>query len=202
MNKIDFNKIMECELEKAKNLPQKPTLCLHSCCAPCSSSVLQRLLPFFDVSIFYFNPNIHPKEEYEKRKSEQMRYANFLGINIIDCDYNPQLFFNNTNGFEKCKEGGERCKLCYKLRIDACAQYAKNNNFQYFCTTLSVSPHKNCEWINELGIAAQAEFGVKFLQSDFKKKDGYLNSIKLSKEHNFYRQSYCGCVFSQTNRNE
>jgi len=173
----------------------KPTLLLHSCCAPCSSSVIERLKNDYDITVFYYNPNIYPKEEYAKRKNEQIRLLKQLEINLIEGKYEPEKYFDCIKGFENQKEGEPRCYECYKLRLNETFKKAKELNFDFFTTTLSVSPMKNARWINEIGIAIQNE-KCKFLVEDFKKKDGYKRSIELSKEFDLYRQNYCGCEAS------
>lgn len=193
MNKINYYLKM---LEIIKGLTYKPKLLLHSCCAPCSSSVIETLLPYFDITVLYYNPNIYPLEEYEKRLNEQKRFLNKLKINLIELDYNESEFLTKIKGLENEKEGGNRCYNCYYLRMEKTAQVAKEKQFDYFCTTLSVSPHKNSQFINEIGEILQKEYGIAFLFSDFKKNNGYLRSLTISKEENFYRQAYCGCKYS------
>lgn len=201
---MDTNKVnYELEFKKiVNNLTGKLKLLLHSCCAPCSSSVLQRVSQFFDVTIFYYNPNIYPENEYLKRKSEQIRLCKSLGIKMMDCDYNAQDFLQNIKGLENEKEGGARCNKCFYIRLKKTALISKENNFDYFGTTLTVSPHKNEQIINQIGKILQDELGVLYLFADFKKQNGYLNSIKLSKEYNLYRQNYCGCQFSIQDKGE
>ncbi len=194
MNKIDYNAKMK---EIISNLTDRPKLLLHSCCAPCSSSVLQRIKEYFDVTVLYYNPNIYPEEEYFKRKQEQIKLLNILNIKLMDCDYIPEEYYQKVVGYECEKEGGARCEKCFYLRLEKTAQLATNNGFDFFGTTLTVSPHKNAEIINRIGEELEKKYGIKFLYSDFKKEDGYLNSIKLSKEYNLYRQEYCGCEFSK-----
>ena len=194
MNKIDYNAKMK---EIISNLTDRPKLLLHSCCAPCSSSVLQRIKEYFDVTVLYYNPNIYPEEEYFKRKQEQIKLLNILNIKLMDCDYIPEEYYQKVAGYECEKEGGARCEKCFYLRLEKVAQLATNNGFDFFGTTLTVSPHKNAEIINRIGEELEKKYGIKFLYSDFKKEDGYLNSIKLSKEYNLYRQEYCGCEFSK-----
>ena len=175
-------------------------LLLHSCCAPCSSAVLERLINEgkWDITVLYYNPNIHPKEEYEKRKSEQIRLISsyYPNVKFLDCDYCSNEFFTAVKGYEKEKEGGDRCQICFKLRLSYTAKQAKKHGFDIFGTTLSVSPYKNAKLLNEIGIEIQKEMGVEYLVSDFKKQNGYLRSIQLSKQYDLYRQKYCGCVFS------
>lgn len=179
--------------ETIKNLEGRKTLLLHSCCAPCSSSVLERLKDYFDITVFYYNPNIAPFDEYNRRLEEQITLLKKLNICYIIGEYEKQDFFSAIKGYENFPEGSERCKNCYEFRLKRTAILAKQKNFDFFTTTLSVSPHKNAEWINEIGLNFEKEFGVKFLVADFKKKNGYLRSLQLSKEYGLYRQEYCGC---------
>ena len=180
-----------------KSLDHKPTILLHSCCGPCSSSVIDTLKDYFKITIYYYNPNIEPKEEYEKRKSEQIRLIKELGnIDYIDSDYDNASFLFSSKGLEQEKEGGLRCPKCFYLRMSKTALKAKEEDFEYFGTTLTVSPHKNSQIINELGKKIEEETNIKYLYSDFKKHNGYLKSIELSKKYNLYRQDYCGCHFS------
>lgn len=197
MNKINYELKF---LEIVNNLSNKPKLLLHSCCAPCSSATLKRVLEFFDVSVIYYNPNIYPQSEYEKRKSEQIKLLKTFDINFLDCDYNYQDFLSKVKGLENEIEGGKRCNKCFLIRLEYVAKKAKDLGFEYFGTTLTISPHKNEQIINQIGENLQNKYGVKYLFSDFKKKNGYLNSIKLSKEYNLYRQNYCGCEFSLNNK--
>ena len=186
------------ELDKIiNNLDYRPKLLMHSCCAPCSSYCITYLKDYFDITILYYNPNIEPYEEYYKRKEEQIRLCNILGVNIMDCDYDNESFKKIVLGLENEKEGGFRCFKCYELRLRKTAELAKG--FDYFTTTLTVSPYKNSNKINEIGLKLQEEFGIKYLVSDFKKKEGYKKSIELSKKYNLYRQNFCGCVYSKIN---
>lgn len=197
-------------IKELKNKNIVPTLLLHSCCAPCSSAVLKKLSPYFNITIFYYNPNISPQKEYEKRKQEEINFINKLNrtkefnniceIKFLDCDYNNKIFFSSVKGLEDEPEGGKRCKVCYKLRLEETAKIAKQNNFEYFSTTLSVSPYKNSQLLNEIGKFLSEEYNIKYLFSDFKKENGYKTSIELSKSHGLYRQDYCGCVFSLKER--
>jgi len=177
-------------------------LLLHSCCAPCSTAVIEKLLndlPDFEILVYYYNPNIHPKEEYEKRKAEQIRYINILNndrVKFIDADYYPDDYHNAVKGLENEKEGGSRCTRCFYLRLLETCLKAKDEKADMFGTTLSVSPHKNAEIINSIGMLLSGSFGVEFLEADFKQKDGYKRSVELSKENGIYRQNYCGCVHS------
>ena len=181
----------------------KQKILLHSCCAPCSTAVIERLKDEFDIVIFYYNPNIYPEEEYLKRKQEEIKYIkhlnetdNELSITMLDSDYESEKFYEATRGYENEREGGARCALCFKLRLNETAKKAKELGFDVFGTTLTVSPHKNAELINSIGLSIEKEIGVKFLVSNFKKQDGYKRSIELSKENNIYRQNYCGCEFA------
>ena len=187
--------------EIIESLNFRPKLLLHSCCGPCSTTVLSLLASYFDITVLYYNPNIEPKEEYYKRKEEQIRFIkefNNEHIKFMDCDYNNQDFRNRVVGLEQEREGGARCAVCFKLRLEKTAEIAKALDFDYFGTTLTVSPHKNSEVINKIGALLETEYGVKYLYSDFKKKDGYKRSIELSKKYNLYRQDYCGCEFGRT----
>ena len=200
---VDYNKLMEKVLEQIKDLKIKPKLLLHSCCAPCSSSVIERLISFFDITILYYNPNIEPKEEYEKRKLEQKNFLKLLndknnyGIKFLDCDYDNDKFKKMALGLEDVKEGGQRCFKCYKLRLEYTAQKASKLEYDYFGTTLSISPYKNAIKLNEIGLSLEQEYQIKYLVADFKKRDGYKKSIELSKQYNLYRQNYCGCIYSK-----
>lgn len=176
-------------------------LLLHSCCAPCSSACLERVKDVFFVTVFYYNPNIDDVAEYEKRKAEQIRFLRETGwADFLDCDHDAAAFAAVAKGREHCEEGGARCYECYKLRLFKTAETAKREGYDYFTTTLSVSPYKRAEWLNSLGYAAQGEYGVSYLPADFKKRGGYLRSIRLSEEHGLYRQDYCGCIYSQRER--
>ena len=192
------------ELEKIikENIGTKPTLLLHSCCAPCSSSVIERLLPYFNITIFYYNPNIEPYKEYLKRKEEQIKFIKDLNenINFLDCDYENEIFKELSKGLENMPEGGYRCHKCYNLRLEKTAITAKKNNFDYFGTTLTVSPYKNSQVLNKIGEELSKSLNIKYLYSDFKKKEGYKKSIELSKKYNLYRQNYCGCIYSKTKK--
>ena len=171
-------------------------LLLHSCCAPCSTACIEALKDYFDITVYYYNPNITDFEEYQKRKNEQIRYLQTLGnIAFIEGDYNVQTFFEECKGLEKEPEGGARCEKCIGLRLTQTAKVASSNGYDYFCSTLSVSPHKNSKFINEFGKSIKGT--SIFLENDFKKNNGYYRSTQLSKEFGLYRQNYCGCVFSK-----
>lgn len=183
-----------------------PRLLLHSCCAPCSSYCLEYLCTYFSVTVFYFNPNISEEPEYRHRMEEQKRLIRAYNsekkgypIQIIEGDYAPERFFETVRGHEQCQEGGERCFHCYELRLRETAEQAKGGEYDYFATTLTISPLKNAQKINEIGQVLAAEYGVAWLPSDFKKRDGYKRSVELSAEYELYRQNYCGCVFSKMN---
>lgn len=200
MQKINYQK----ELDKIiENLDTVPTLLLQSCCAPCSSYCIEYLSNYFEITVVYYNPNIYPENEYEHRKSEQKRLISEMKtkypVKFLDCDFESEKFYEAVKGMEDCREGGERCFKCYRLRLEKTAKAAKENSFDYFTTTLTISPLKNAQKINEIGQELENEYGVKFLPSDFKKKEGYKRSIELSREYNLYRQNYCGCVFSKQN---
>ncbi len=201
MNKINYQLELDKIINKIEGENTTKSLLLHSCCAPCSSYVLAYLNKYFNITVFYYNPNITNKEEYLKRKQEQIRLISELPainkINILDADYNPEKFFEISKGLENCREGGERCFKCYKLRLEATAKAAKENNFDYFCTTLTISPLKNAQKINEIGQMLGDEYQISFLPSDFKKKEGFKKSIELSSQYNLYRQNYCGCIYSK-----
>ncbi len=181
-----------------------PSLLLHSCCAPCSSYCIEYLSRYFSITVLYYNPNIYPEAEYEKRKSEQKRLIGEMKtkypVKMLDCDFESERFYETARGLEDCREGGERCFGCYRLRLEKTVREAKNNGFDYFTTTLTISPLKNAQKINEIGHELSEEFNVEWLPSDFKKKEGYKRSIELSKVHNLYRQDYCGCIFSQRDK--
>ena len=188
-------------LEFINKLDYKPRLLLHSCCAPCSSHTILVLKKYFDITIFYSNDNIYPYEEYQKRLDEQIEFCNKHNLKVL-YDYNDKDFYEAIKGFENLKEGSERCYKCYNLRLEKTCKLALDLGFDYFSTTLSISPYKNSRWINEIGYQLENTYGVKFLYSDFKKENGYQNSIKLSKEYGLYRQDYCGCVFSIREKEE
>ena len=195
--KVDYNRIMEAEIAALGS--SRPDLLLHSCCAPCTSSVLERLHPFFRVTLFYFNPNTYPKEEYEKRGAELpklLRASGISDVKIIFAPYEPERFYEAAKGLEAEREGGARCPECFALRLRETAEEAKRLGIERFSTTLTVSPHKNAEVINSIGSRLALAEGLSWLYSDFKKKNGYLRSIELSREYGLYRQCYCGCSFS------
>lgn len=192
---------------QAQDAVRPPGLLLHSCCAPCSSYCLEYLCRYFAVTVFYYNPNISFKEEYQKRVEEQKRLIALYNaekkgypIQTVEGDYEPAVFFETVRGYEKCPEGGGRCELCFELRLGETARLAKRDGFDYFTTTLTISPLKNAQKINEIGQTLARECGIAWLPSDFKKKDGYKRSVELSAQYGLYRQDYCGCVFSRAER--
>ena len=176
-------------------------LLLHSCCAPCSSACIERLTNFFDITILYYNPNIEPYEEYLKRKKEEIRfikeYPNIHKLDIIDCDYDNDLFLSIAAGLEEEPERGKRCLKCYNLRMEYTAKKAKELGYDYFATTLTLSPLKDSQVLNKIGYALSKKYDISYLPSDFKKQNGYKRSIELSKKYNLYRQNFCGCKYSR-----
>lgn len=201
MNNINYQKILDKELVKIQQSEAIPTLILHSCCAPCSSYVIEYLSKFFKITVFYYNPNISPDEEYQYRANEQKRLIESMTfenpVDFLEGDYNPDDFFNLCKGLENEPEGGARCAKCFNLRLNKTAEVAKQNGFDYFTTTLTISPLKNAQLINNIGQEIAKKHSLQYLVSDFKKKNGYKRSIVLSKEYNLYRQNYCGCIFSK-----
>lgn len=201
MNKRNYQKELDTLIEKLPPDGKPPRLLLQCCCAPCSSYVLEYLSRHFAITVLFYNPNISPKAEYQKRLAELSRLIaeqpHLHPVKMLDCAYEPERFFEAVRGMETLPEGGARCAVCYELRLRRTAEAAKDGGFDYFTTTLSISPLKNAEKLNEIGAALSAEYGVPYLFSDFKKKEGYKRSIILSKEYGLYRQNYCGCVFSK-----
>ena len=202
--KDNYDKKLDELILKIKNEKKAKKLLLHSCCAPCSSHVITYLTNYFDITILYYNPNISPKSEYEKRKEEQIKLIEMIPtknkINIIDCDYDNNIYENKIKGLENEPERGKRCTVCFNLRLSKAAEIAKENNYDFFGTTLTVSPYKNADLINKIGKKKKKDYNIKWLPSDFKKKDGYKKSIELSKKYNLYRQDYCGCKYSIRNK--
>lgn len=199
----NYQKILEKELEKIQRSNKIPSLLLHSCCGPCSSYVIEYLTKYFNITILYYNPNISPQEEYEKRKEEQIKLINIIPktnkVNIIDCDYDNDKYEKIIKGLEKEPERGKRCTKCFNLRLEKTAEIASKNNYDYFGTTLTVSPYKNAKLLNEIGAELEKKYKTKYLYSDFKKKNGYKRSIELSNKYKLYRQNYCGCIYSKPN---
>ena len=196
MEKRNYQREMEAEIARLEG--RKPTLLLHSCCGPCSSAVLERLTEHFQLTLLYYNPNIEPEEEYRHRLSEQERLLTLLPekVPMLPCGYDHDAFEAFAPALADAPEGGERCLACFALRLNYTAEQAKTHGFEYFTTTLSVSPHKNADNVNRIGEEAGRRYGVKYLFADFKKKNGYLRSLELSREYELYRQDYCGCRYS------
>lgn len=199
--KINYARLMWDEFDRLKSENITPKLLLHCCCAPCSSAVLEVVNNHFIITPYFYNPNISPKEEYDHRAAELVRLVGEMGeltanSPIIE-DYDYSDFVSIAKGLEKALEGGERCFKCYRMRLIKTAEYAKKHGFDYFCTTLSISPLKNAAKLNEIGAEVAEQVGVKYLYSDFKKNEGYKRSIELSREHSLYRQNFCGCVYSK-----
>lgn len=206
MNNRNYQKELDKLLAELEAEGRTPRLFLHSCCAPCSSYVLEYLSRYFEITVFFYNPNISPEEEYEKRVEEIRRMIGEMKfvhpVKLVEGEYDPQVFFRMAKGMEHIPEGGERCFGCYRLRMEEAARLAKEGNYDYFTTTLSISPLKNAQKINEIGEELAEIYQVSHLPSDFKKKNGYKRSIELSGEYELYRQDYCGCVFSKREREE
>lgn len=204
MNKINYQSVLDNTIKKITSENRVPKLIIHSCCAPCSSYVLEYLSRYFKITVLYYNPNIFPKEEYEYRISEQERLIDSMqfvnDVKLIASGYTPEDFYSAVKGKENEPEGGKRCRLCFNVRLRYTAALAKKMNFDYFTTTLSISPLKNAEVLNKLGAEIGKEYGVEYLQSDFKKRNGYKRSVELSKEYGLYRQDYCGCIYSKMER--
>lgn len=175
---------------------KKPDILLHACCAPCTSGVFEQLAPYFNITVLYYNPNIYPKSEFDLRLENLHKLNKHFPFKIIECEYDENEFLLVANGLEEEKEGGKRCAKCFELRLRKAAEFAKKEGFAYFTTTLSISPYKDSDLLNEVGNKMEKEFGVKYFYSNFKKNDGYKRSIVLSKELGLYRQHYCGCRYS------
>lgn len=201
MNKVNYQKELDKLIEKLEQSKEVPRLFLHSCCAPCSSYVLEYLSQYFEITVFYFNPNIAPEEEYRKRVEEQRRLIEQLPavypIQFEEGRYVPEEFYSRVRGLEKEPEGGARCRVCFELRLEEAARLASESGYDYYTTTLSISPLKNAQVLAQVAVEMGEKWGVRWLPSDFKKKEGYKRSIQLSAEYDLYRQNYCGCVFSR-----
>lgn len=209
MNQRNYQKELERLIEKEGAKGKAPTLFLHSCCAPCSSYVLEYLAPFFEITVFYYNPNISADSEYQRRVFEQKRLIEIYNneekghkISVLEGDYNPALFYETVRGFEHLGEGSERCFRCFDLRLSQTARLAKKKGFDYFGTTLTISPLKNAQKLNEIGEKLANENDILWLPSDFKKKNGYKRSVELSGQYDLYRQDFCGCSFSKAERED
>lgn len=192
--KQDYNKLMKNQISQ---LTTKPKLALHVCCAVCASSVVERLLPYFDVTMFYYNPNIMPEVEWELRKAQLDKLVNHFGVKLVVPSQSEEEFLQAVKGLEAEPEGGKRCEVCISLRLDKTFSFASENGFDYVATSLTISPHKNAQYINELGERLSQKHGVNFLYSDFKKEEGFKRSTQLCNELNIYRQTYCGCTFAK-----
>lgn len=199
--KINYQKELEKIINQIRFSNKSPALLLHSCCAPCSSYVLEYLNNYFDITVLYYNPNIAPIDEYLHRKAEQIRLINTMQplnpIKFLDCDYEGDRFEEIAKGKEHIPEGGQRCFDCYELRLRKTAELAKEGSYDYFTTTLSISPLKNAQKLNQIGEQLAKQYGILHLPSDFKKNNGYKRSVELSREYNLYRQNYCGCIYSK-----
>ncbi len=201
MNKRNYQRELDNLLVEIQKQNITPKLLVHSCCAPCSSYVLEYLSDYFDITVLYYNPNISPIDEYEYRKAEQIRLITQKKwtnpVKFIDCDWDNSTYEDAIKGLEDEREGGSRCAICFNIRLTKTAEIARENNFDYFVTTLSISPLKDADILNEIGESLSNQYDIKFLPSDFKKREGYKRSIELSKEFNLYRQNYCGCIYSK-----
>lgn len=201
MNNINYQRELDRVISLHQSRGETPRLLLHVCCAPCSSYCLEYLSRYFLITVYYYNPNISIKEEYLHRLHEEQRLVNEMDfvnpVTVVEGRYDPREFFEAVRGLEQEPEGGRRCEKCFALRLDSAAQMARDGGYDYFTTTLTISPLKNARMLNEIGAAAGETHGVKWLYSDFKKKEGYKRSIVLSKKYNLYRQNYCGCIFSR-----
>ncbi len=199
--KQNYQLLLEEILEKECRGEKRPTLLLHACCAPCSSYVLEYLSEYFDITLFFYNPNIAPEEEYRFREAELCRLVREMGLSdrvkLLSGRYDPEEFVSIAKGLEDLPEGGSRCAACYRLRLRESARVAAEGGFDYYTTTLSISPYKNAEWLNVIGTEEGEAAGIRYLPSDFKKKNGYRRSCELSSEYGLYRQDYCGCVYSK-----
>lgn len=202
--KQNYQLLLDKTIEDLTKQSAHPKLLLHACCAPCSSYVLEYLAGIFDITLFFYNPNIYPESEYLKRYAELRRLVAAMGlfdsVSFAEASYSPERFFELAKGLESLSEGGERCLKCYALRLEEAAKAAKNGGFDYFTTTLSISPYKNVQWLCEIGEAMSKKYGVSYLYSDFKKRNGYKRSCELSEKYGLYRQDFCGCVYSKRDR--
>ena len=197
MQKRNYQQELDEIIKKLQKDGQRPSLLLHACCAPCSSYCVEYLSQYFDVTLYYYNPNIESQEEFDKRFKEFEKIEQRFNVKVVEETYNAKEFYDSVKGYEDCKEGGDRCTICYRLRLQKSLDYAEKNHFDYFASTLSISPYKNAEKLNTIGEEISKDSSVLYLINDFKKKGGYLRSTVLSKEMDLYRQAYCGCVFSK-----
>ena len=202
-NRINYDREMQAVLDRLAAEHLRPKLLLHACCAPCSSATLERLAGHFDLSILYYNPNIYPPEEYHRREAELERFvrdAGYTGVPVIELPYEPREFYDAVRGLEDEPEKGGRCTVCYRMRLERAARYAAEHGFEWFTTTLSISPVKDPVRLNTIGAELAEQYGLNYLQSEFRKRDGYKRSLVLSAEYGLYRQDYCGCEFSKKAR--
>ena len=199
MNKRNYQRELDQIIGRAQEEGIRPKLLLHVCCAPCSSYCMEYLTKYFDITLLFYNPNMDSAEEYDKRKDELLRLIKEAGfpVKAVIRDYEPEVFYESVKGHESDPEGGERCFICYELRMREAAEFAAEGGYDFFTTSLSISPYKNAEKINEIGERLGQKYGVRHLVSDFKKRDGYKRSIELSEQYHLYRQDYCGCVYSR-----
>ncbi len=201
VNKINYQLELNDKLLQIEKSGARPRLLLHACCAPCSSYVLEYLSEYFDITVYFYNPNIYPEDEYAFRSEELRRLVREMPLkgkaNVVVTDYISDEFYNLAKGREDIPEGGERCRICYRLRLERAAEYAARNGYDYFTTTLTISPYKNSAWLNEMGAELSKVYGVEYLFSDFKKRNGYKRSCELSEQYGLYRQNYCGCEYSK-----
>ncbi len=197
MQKRNYQQELDEIIEKLQKDGSRPSLLLHACCAPCSSYCVEYLSQYFDITLYYYNPNIESQEEFDKRFKEFEKIEERFNVKVVEETYNAKEFYDSVKGYEDCKEGGDRCTICYRLRLQKSLEYAEKHHFDYFASTLSISPYKNAEKLNTIGEEISKGSSVLYLINDFKKKGGYLRSTVLSKEMDLYRQAYCGCVFSK-----
>lgn len=197
MQKRNYQQELDEIIEKLQKDGSRPSLLLHACCAPCSSYCVEYLSQYFDITLYYYNPNIESQEEFDKRFKEFEKIEERFNVKVVEETYNAKEFYDSVKGYEDCKEGGDRCTICYRLRLQKSLEYAEKHHFDYFASTLSISPYKNAEKLNAIGEEISKGSSVLYLINDFKKKGGYLRSTVLSKEMKLYRQAYCGCVFSK-----
>lgn len=204
--KQNYQLMLDKTLGEISSSDTRPRLLLHACCAPCSSYVLEYLNKYFDITLYFYNPNISPRSEHDLRYSELCRLVEKMGlsdrVSSIEAQYTPELFYELSRGLEELPEGGERCKKCYTLRLETTAKAAKEGGYDYFTTTLSISPYKNAQWLCEIGGELANDYGVQYLYSDFKKRGGYKRSCELSEEYGLYRQDFCGCIYSKRDRSK
>ncbi len=202
MEKINYQILCEARIAELQKQNKRPRLLLHTCCGPCSSYVLEYLSQYFAITVYYYNPNIDTAHEHALRIQEQAALIDkmHLDVQFVGVEYEPKIYYQAVKGLENEREGGKRCDVCFMLRLEKSAQYAKEHGFDYFTTSLSISPLKNSQKLNNIGKILEEKYGVRYLESDFKKRGGYQRSVVLSKKYNMYRQDYCGCIFSKNER--